>query len=358
MIRRLSLRGARKQFLRFILAGILLFAGLPALSAAETTVLLFIVDGLQSDAAKAAASHGAKNLKFLLDNGVWVKEAHCTSPAPRMYMPDRSLPWGTTTSPNVAFHTGTHVFESRQMDDIFLAARKAGIRSVFAGGAENYREFTTPDFTYYGDLSDSVVVQRGIDHFRKDGVRLLRLHLQNIRDGWTGPEDKTKPGSRYQQSILHADALLGKLIQTFKSAGVWDSTYVIVSSDHGMGNTTQSEHPASVVSSWSMYMNFYGPGIKKGAAIPYAETPDVALMVDYFLHLKPLRGHTDPAVKVASNGTTGTFLSNIFVGNPTEIKHPQFIRRYLDSGSGKLSNDYAEYRLAMLKYIGERAAQK
>ncbi len=356
MSRHISL--ARNRFLRLIITGVLFLAGLPAVSLAETTVLVFIVDGLQSESAKAAASHGAKNLKFLLDNGVWVKEAHCTSPAPRMYMPDGSLPWGTTTSPNVAFHTGTHVFESRQMDDIFLSARRAGIKSMFAGGAENYKEFTTPDFTYYGGLSDSAVVQLGIDHFRKDGVRLLRLHLQNIRQGWTGPDDKAKPGSKYQQAILRADALLGKMIQTFKSAGVWDSTYVIVSSDHGMGNTSQSEHPGSVDSSWSMYMNFYGPGIKKGATIPYAETPDVALMVNHFLHLKPLRGHTDPAVKVEPKGTTGTFLSNIFVGGPTEISHPQFIRRYLESTAGKRSNEYAEYRLAMLKYIREQASKK
>lgn len=358
MIRHLFSGIARRCFLRFILPGMLCLAGMPALSAAKTTVLVFIVDGLQTESAKAAMANGAKNLKFLLDNGTWVREAHCTSPAPRMYMPDRSLPWGTTTSPNVAFHTGTHVFESRRMDDIFLAARRAGIKSMFAGGAENYKEFTTPDFTYYGELSDSEVVQRGIDHFQKDGVRLLRLHLQNIRDGWTGPEDKTKPGSSYQQAILRADALLGKLIQTFKAAGVWDSTYVIVSSDHGMGNTGQSEHPASVASSWSMYMNFYGPGVKKGASIPYAETPDVAIMVDYFLHLKPLQGHTDPTVKVDPKGTTGTFLGNILVGGPAEIKHPRFIKRYLDSRNGKPSNDYAEYRLAMLSYIRELAAKK
>ena len=331
---------------------------IPAFSSAETTVLIFIVDGLQSDAAKAAAANGATNLKYLLDNGVWVKEALCTSPAPRMYMPDGSLPWGTTTSPNVAFHTGTHVFESRQMDDIFLSARKAGIKSIFSGGADNYKEFTTPDFTYSGNLSDSAVVQYGINHFRKDGVRLLRLHLQDIREGWTGPEDKTKPGSKYQQAILRVDALLGKLIQTFKSAGVWDSTYVIVSSDHGMGNTTKSEHPGSVASSWSMYMNFYGPGIKKGATIPYAETPDVAIMVDYFLHLKPLQGHTDLEVKIEPKGTTGTFLSNIFIGNPTEIKHPQFIRRYIDSKQGKPSDAYAEYRIAMLEYIKELTVKK
>jgi hypothetical protein len=121
---------------------ILLWVGIQSLSfAGDTTVLVFIVDGLQIDAAKVAISNGAKNLKFLKDNGVWVEEAYCTSPAHRMYLPDSSLPWGTTSSPNVSIHTGTHVFESRQMDDIFLSARRSNIKSVFAGGAVWYRSF-------------------------------------------------------------------------------------------------------------------------------------------------------------------------------------------------------------------------
>lgn len=60
--------------------------------AQETVVLLFVIDGLQSDAAGVAATNGAENLKFLMENGVCVKETYCTSPAPRMNLPDGSLP--------------------------------------------------------------------------------------------------------------------------------------------------------------------------------------------------------------------------------------------------------------------------
>lgn len=321
--------------------------------AQETVVLVFVIDGLQSDAARVAAANGAENLKFLMENGVCAKETYSTSPAPRMYLPDGSLPWGTSSSPNVAMHTGTHVFESRQMDDIFLSARRAQIKSLFAGGADNYKEFTTPDFCYAGSLSDSTVVQYGIDHFKNDGSRLLRLHLQQIRDSWSGPEDKIIPGSQYQQAILHTDALLGKLIRMFKDADVWDSTYIIIAGDHGMGITKESDHPPSIISSWSPFMNFYGPGIKRGKSIPYAETPDIAILINHFLNLKPLEGHIDPKVTIEVKGTTGTFLSNIFEGNPDEITHPKLIRRYLESKNWKPSDEYAEYRLAMLSFINE-----
>ncbi|HUT43714.1 MAG TPA: hypothetical protein VMW95_05195 [Desulfobacterales bacterium] len=345
--------------LQRIVWSILFLTGIQSVShAGEPVVLVFVIDGLQSDAAKVAAANGAENLKFLIENGVCVDEAYCTSPAPRMYLPDGSLPWGTSSSPNVAMHTGTHVFESRQMDDIFLSARRAHIKSVFAGGAGNYKEFITPDFCYAGSLTDSVVVQYGIDHFKNDGVRLIRLHLQRIRDSWSGPEDKLNPRSIYQQDIQKADVLLGKLIQMFKDVGVWESTFIVTAADHGMGITKRSEHPPSVPSSWLPFMNFYGPGIKKGTSIPYAETPDLAIMINYFLNLKPLQGHTDPAVTIEPKGTTGTFLSNIFEGNPAEIKHPKFIRRYLESKNWKPSDDYSEYRLAMLSYIKELVSKK
>ncbi len=322
-------------------------------AAADTTVLMFIIDGLQDDTARFAASHGALNLKFLMDNGVRVEDAYSTSPAPRMSYPGTTMPWGTTTSANVAMHTGTHVFESKNMDDIFTVARRAGIKSVFAGGAGNYSALDTADFSYYGGLADTTVVRHGLDHVRKDGARLIRLHLQQIRRGWTGPADKTVAGSPYQRAVLHADSLLGVFIAAIKAEGVWDSTCIVVSSDHGMGTTAQSDHSPSQASSWQPVMLFYGPGVKKGATIPYAETPDIALMAAYFLHLPPLRGHLDPATAVAPKGTTGTFLANILVGGPKDVKHPRMIRRYLESKNWKAGNDYAEYREAMMGMMRE-----
>ncbi len=317
----------------------------------KRALLIFIVDGLQSDAAKVAMANGAVHLKFFFENGVWVKEAYCSSPSGRLYRPDNSMPWGTAAPPNVAMHTGTHVFESRQMDDIFLAARRSHIRSVFAGSAENYRVFNTADFSYAANNTDSAVVSFAIEHLKNDGARLLSLHVQQTRRNWTGPEDKTKPDSKYQRYLLIVDGFLGQLIGALKDEGIWDSTYVIISSDHGMGATERSDHPASVLSSWEPYMNFYGPGIKRGVTIPYAETPDIALLADSLLGLQPLQGHTDSGTLIEPKGTTGTLLTNIFVGTPDTIPHPQLIRRFLVSRDWHPSDDYAEYRLAMLELI-------
>jgi hypothetical protein len=202
------------------------------------------------------------------------------------------------------------------------------------------------------------VVQYGIDHFMNDDARLIRVHLQQIRRCWSGPEDKINPASKYQQHILQVDDLLAKLIQTFKKEGIWESTFIIAASDHGMGSSEKNNHFPSDSSSWLVFMNFYGPGIKKGISIPYAETPDLAIMINYFLNLRPLQGHLDPAVVSELKGATGTFLKNILEGNPTELEHPKFIRRYLESKKWKPSNNYEEYRLAMISYIKEIVLKK
>jgi hypothetical protein len=326
-------------------------AGAGGVDPAAVIVVMFLIDGLQPDAAATAMNNGADNLKQLVDNGVRVETAHSTSPAPRLELPDGSLPWGNSTSGNVSMHTGTHLFESRQMDDIFLSARKAGIKSVFSGADPNYAEFDTPDFHYADDFSDEQTLKYALDHFEQDGARLLRLHFQRIRDDWSGPAGKTDPTSAYVKHLVAIDALLGQLIQRLEDGGVWDSTYVIVSADHGMGTAAGSEHPSSTRSSWDTFMAFYGPGIKHGATIPYAENPDVPVTVNHLFGLPPLQGHTDPNVDLPTPGATGTLLSNLFEGEPDDLPHPRYIEQYLAKGTFAQNEGYADYRTGMLDLI-------
>jgi hypothetical protein len=318
----------------------------------DATVVLFLIDGLQTATIQTGIANGASNIEFLIDNGVTAETVNTTSPAARAQLPDASLPWGNATSGNVAAHTGCHLFESNQMDDIFLAARAGGIKSVFAGGDANYSVFKTPDFFYSGNIPDADVAQHAIDHLASDHVRLIRLHFQRIRDFWEGPSSETTATSTYIQHLVEVDGLLGKLRQALEQQGVWNHTYVILSSDHGMGQTAQSEHPPSVLSSWKNVMIFYGPNVKKGATIPYAETPDIAVMTNHLLKLPALRGHLDPAVTLTKKGATGTLLTNIFEGEPAELEHPRYVEKYLNTGTYTGSGtEYADYRLGMLEFL-------
>jgi len=320
----------------------------------NAVVVQFMIDGPDANTVRTAVANGATTLGGLLKQGVMAQTYYCTSPAPRLQLPDGSLPWGGSTSSNVAMHTGTHLFESKKMDDIFLNARRAGIKSVFAGGSPNYVTFDTVDYLYYGDQeTDEMVIDHGLQHLNKDGARLLRLHLQHIRDHWHGPSDTTNPKSEYVQYFIKTvDPLMAKFIAGLKTAGVWERTYLIIGSDHGMGQTSQSGHPQSVLSSWQTFMAFYGPGIKRGATIPYAEGPDVAVMTNYLLGLPPLKGHLDESLPPKLRGVTGVLLSNIFEGGPADVKHPRLVERYLHSGMPR-GDQYVDYRAAMIKFLSE-----
>ena len=323
----------------------------------KTTVVLFLIDGLQDRAVKTAIAAGAKNLADLLAHGVRVENARSPSPAAVIQLPAGSPggiePWGHATAGNVAVHTGCHVYESRQMDDIFLAARAAGIKSVFSGGDDNYAVFTTPDFHYGMRMDDATAVAHAIDHLEKDGVRLLRLHLQRVRDFWTGPGDVDNPASAYIRHVVEVDALLGQLIAALEAAGVWPRTYLVVSADHGMGQASASAHPPVTPSSWQPFMAFRGPDLKQGATIPYAELPDIAVTTMRFFGLPPLKGHLDPQIPAAVRGPSGTVLENLFVGAPADLAHPRLIEKCLAMGPACTSSgdDFAPYRATMLELL-------
>lgn len=317
----------------------------------QPIVIQFIIDGLMKDATETAIKAGAENLKYFAQNGVVVKEAYSNSPVGRVKLPDGSEPWGGASPPNIGMHTGTHVFETQNLDDIFLSARRNAIKSVYVGGHTLYNVFKTPDIYYADIITDQKVVELGIKHIKEDGARLVRLHLQEIRSFWKGPQDKTNPNSNYIKAILNADAQLGKLVTFLKNEGLWEDAFFIISADHGMGTLTKSNHLSEQLTSWQIYMNFYGPNIKKGLAIPYAESPDIALMTNHFMGLPSLKGYTLNIESLKNLKTTGVFLENIFEGRPQDIKHPQWIKKYLDKNAGSPPNDYLHYRKAMINYI-------
>lgn len=318
----------------------------------DATVILFLVDGLQRAALDTGIANGATNMKFLVDNGVTSETSYSTSPAARLELPPNdSLPWGNATSGNVAVHTGCHLHESNVMDDIFLAAGAANIVSVFSGGDSNYSAFTNPDFEYADDLEDAEVMANALDHIENDDARLIRLHFQRIRDDWSGPAGKTMADSPYVQHLVAIDGLLGELRAALETKGVWDRTYVILTADHGMGQSSSSDHPPNVRSSWENVAVFYGPGVKKGVTIPYSENPDMAILANHMLKLPALKGHTDPQVTLTKKGPTGTLLTNVFEGG-ADVVHPRYVEKYLttgtyvDGGTG-----YSDYRLGMLEIL-------
>lgn len=329
-------------------------AALPA-AAQKTTVVIFFIDGLMPESAKLMAANGAAGLKLIHDSGVVAEASYTPYPKEGYTIENGTRPWGQTSPGNVAVHNGCHVFETKKVDDIFIAAKEKGIKSVYAGGSANYSEITTSDFHYAGELSDQVVVGHAITHLKNDKVRLIRLHPQRVRDAWNGPAGIPNAKSAYSLAIAKADAEFMKLVAALKAEGVWDSTYVIYAADHGMNDNAISLHDADQLTSWTPFIGFYGPGLKKGATIPYAELSDLAIMTNHFLGLRPLKGVTDPLVTILPKSPTGSFLANLYQGAPRELPHPRYIERFLEAVAQKPKADYISYRNAMLPILKAHA---
>src|SRR6476619_7096610 len=82
----------------------------PAAAAAprvqNPVVVQFMIDGIDPNTVRTAVAAGASTLGSLLKEGVTVQTYYCASPAPRLELPDKSLPEGGSTAAIVALHTG------------------------------------------------------------------------------------------------------------------------------------------------------------------------------------------------------------------------------------------------------------
>jgi hypothetical protein len=323
------------------------------------TAVIFFIDGLTNQAVDTALGTGmATNIKFILDNGVRVQLAHAGTPTARVVLPDGTMPNGGSTAGNRICHTGTHLIEANHdgLDDIFKEATAAGMKSMLVADDANYSVFTTPTVheiitTPAGGTADDQVIARAIALYQMNKPRVIRIHLQHIRTAWVGPAGLTNASSPYIQYLLADDKRMGNFIQALKDGGAWDNTFFVLGSDHGMGTTSASAHPANEAPSWNNFMAFYGPGIKKGATIPYAENPDIAVTLEKLIGLPPLKGHT-AAVTIAVKGPTGQFLSNILEGAPADLTppHPKYIEQFLMT-TPMLQDDYLQYRDGMIRLI-------
>jgi len=326
----------------------------------SATAVIFFIDGLTPQAVDTALGTGmVPNIKFLIDNGVRAQVSHPSTPTARVVLPDGSTPNGGSTAGNRVVHTGTHLIEADHdgLDDIFKEATAAGLKSMLVADDPNYSVFTTPTVqeiitTTPGAATDDQVISRAVALYQMNKPRLIRIHLQHIRTAWVGPAGLTAASSPYIQYLIADDKRLGTFIQALKDGGVWDNTYFVLSSDHGMGTTLASAHPANERPSWDNFMTFYGPGLKKGATIPYAENPDIPVTLVKLLGLPPLKGHTAASVTIAVKGPTGQYLSNLLVGAPADLTppHPKYIEQFLMT-TPTLVDNYAQYRDGMIRLI-------
>jgi phosphopentomutase len=170
--------------------------------------------------------------------------------------------------------------------DIFDLAHAAGLRTVMTVAKEKLRQVTEPASTDFFDfvdrtdrIQDSTTVLRLALNQVNEGFGLMFVHfaegdIEGHRSGWM---------SRAQLGVYgREDRGLGSMLQRLKDRGMYETTLIIVTSDHGGHDSTHgSDLPEDMTIPWVVS----GPRIVPGELQTQVHTMDTAATAAFALGL-------------------------------------------------------------------------
>jgi predicted AlkP superfamily pyrophosphatase or phosphodiesterase len=246
-------------------------------------VLIVTFDGLRPDAIAASKM---ENLLALMQAGAYTLSA-------RTIMPSTTLPahssmfLGTCPAKHIV-RWDEYVPQNgyARGTDVFDLAKAAGLRTAMVVGKEKLRQITEPASTDYfafvdeTDKTDDFTTVEGLalEQIRR-GFNLLFVHFPNgdlagHEFGWMSREQfKAYAGD---------DRSFGRLVQSLKDHGMYDSTIIIVTSDHGGHDTT---HGTDSVEDMTIPWIISGPRVLPAVLQTQVRIMDTAATIAYVLGL-------------------------------------------------------------------------
>lgn len=283
-------------------------------------VIVFCIDGMHW---KAPGKLNMPVFNQLITEGTYI---------PRSYMIIPHHPtvgeYGqlhSSSFPNPVLQEGTLFIkpENKMLQEIFPPWENTAFIANTKAYVSVSRGFT---FNIHNpDLSDEEVVDQSIELLHQENLRYIRIHLQTSGNegrylSYTAPD---KPfyrniwgeGSPYVKYIEQADQLLGRVVADLKKNSKWESTLLLVTSDHGQ--CEKGWHPIIEEDSVMTPLLFTGPGIAKGRQLPYFEHTDLSPTIAGLMGLEgPNKG-----------GGAGCLITDILENNhPGLPEHPRYIQ--------------------------------
>jgi predicted AlkP superfamily pyrophosphatase or phosphodiesterase len=170
--------------------------------------------------------------------------------------------------------------------DIFDLAHAAGMRTVMVVGKEKLRQVTEPastDYFAFVDNTDKIkdpftIEQLAIQQILKD-FNLMFVHfpngdLQGHDHGWMSYKQLKQYG--------RDDEAFGYILKTLKNMGLYESTLIIVTADHGGHDTT---HGTDMLEDMTIPWIISGMGIQGRQLMTQVHTTDTAATVAFALGL-------------------------------------------------------------------------
>jgi predicted AlkP superfamily pyrophosphatase or phosphodiesterase len=255
-------------------------------------VLIVSFDGLRPDAISAAEMD---NVIALMQNGAYTLTAQTIMPS--VTLPSHtSMLIGTCPAKHIV-RWNEYVPENGYAvgTDIFDLVHAAGLQTVMIVGKEKLRQITEPsslDYFAFVDKTDKIednysIEQLAIQQINR-GFNLMFLHfpdgdIQGHEYGWM---------SQHQLiAYSYDDKELGRILDALKQNGMYESTIIIITSDHGGHDTTHGyDIPDDMTIPWIIS----GPRVKPGQLATQVYTMDTAVTAAFVLGL-PLPPEWDGA---------------------------------------------------------------
>jgi len=268
-------------------------AAAPARQAAEEAeprVIVIGVDGLSIDGVVTA---GGPALRELMARGAWSLEA-------RGVMPTLSSPnWmSMITASGPEQHGITSNGYLKRMQEIEPACRdEAGAFPNIFGALRRQRpasriaifhdwagfaklvEHNAPDVLEH-ERGPERTTAAAIAYWKQNRPELLFIHLDNVdhaghRHGWSSRE--------YYGAVEEADRQIGAIVAMLREAGALDSTFVLVTSDHGgKGHNHGGNSLAEIRIPWILA----GPGVAPGRIAASVLTYDTGATLAWIFELQ------------------------------------------------------------------------
>ena len=246
-------------------------------------VLIVSFDGLRPD---AIAEANMTNVLSLMQTGAYTFGA-------QTIMPSVTLP--SHTSMLVGTCPAKHIVRWNEYvpengyaigTDIFDLAHTAGLRTVMVVGKEKLRQITEPtstDYFAFVDNTDKIkdpftIEQLAIQQILKD-FNLMFVHfpngdLQGHNHGWMSYKQLKQYG--------RDDESFGYILETLKNMGLYESTLIIVTADHGGHDTT---HGTDMLEDMTIPWIISGLGIQNRQLTTQVHITDTAATVAFALGL-------------------------------------------------------------------------
>jgi predicted AlkP superfamily pyrophosphatase or phosphodiesterase len=281
----------RRIAIAFLMLGCAALSARQPEEAAEPHVIVIGVDGLSIDGVVTA---GGPALRGLMAGGAWSLEA-------RGVMPTLSSPnWmSMITASGPEQHGITSNGYLKRMQEIVPACQdeSGGFPNIFGAlrtqrpasriaifhdwpGFAKLVERNVPDVMEH-QSGPARTTAAAIGYWKRYRPELLFIHLDNVdhaghHSGWSSPT--------YYRAVEEADRQIGAILDMLRESGALDSTFVLVTSDHGgKGHNHGKNSLAEIQIPWILA----GPGVAAGKIDASVFTYDTGATLAWIFGLQP-----------------------------------------------------------------------